>query len=199
MTAYDLQIISVVLTFIYATATLWAIIIGSRQVRTSISISNKEKALDAYIEFSEKYAELSRLSHDIEVRFQKGDKTLQDYDIKFFFNAVWVLQLQEWEFFQARILPVRIFTQWMMHTHEYLLSDKVKSFYGARGRVMTITAKDGFEKYGRRVLRFHPDFIAFIAKLEAIPYAPGTEVAQTFVQVESLVKSVVQDDTYWKI
>ena len=100
MTAYDLQIISVVLTFIYATATLWAIIIGSRQVRTSISISNKEKALDAYIEFSEKYAELSRLSHDIEVRFQKGDKTLQDYDIKFFFNAFWVLQLQEWEFFQ---------------------------------------------------------------------------------------------------
>lgn len=184
-------------TVIYTSAALAALWIGSRQVRLSLAISNKEKALDAYLQFSEKYAELTRFSHEIEVRYQTGDKTLQDYDVKYFFNTFWVLQLQEWEFFQARILPERVFTQWMMHTHEYLLSGKTKSFFNTEGQTVTITAREGFEKYGHRVLRFHLDFIDFIAALEAIPY--GSDVPTTYAAISELVRSVSHDEAYWKI
>lgn len=191
-------LLTLIFTIIYTSAALLAIILAYRQVRSSFDISTREKSLDAYLTFSEKYAELARLSHQIDVRFHQCDKTLSEYDIKYFFNAFWVLQLQEWEFLQAGILPVRIFSQWMMHTHEYLLSTKTKHFYGAGGAPEDITAKDGFEKYGLRVLRFHPDLIAFIREMEAIPYDRNERNA-TFEPLEALVRTYKKESGYWKL
>ena len=198
MSDHNIFLLTLIFTVIYTSAAMFAIIVGYRQVRGSFDISTREKSLDAYLNFSEKYAELTRLSHEIDVRFHQRDKTLSEYDIKYFFNAFWVLQLQEWEFLQAGILPVRIFSQWMMHSHEYLLSGKGKSFYDAGGEPRAITAKDGFEKYGLRVLRFHPDFIAFIREMEAIPYDPGAPNA-AFAPLEALVRTYKQESGYWKL
>jgi len=198
MSDHNIFLLTLIFTVIYTSAALLAIILAYRQVRASFDISTREKSLDAYLNFSEKYAELTRLSHEIDVRFHKRDKTLSEYDIKYFFNAFWVLQLQEWEFLQAGILPVRIFSQWTMHSHEYLLSGKGKSYYDADGKPADITAKDGFEKYGRRVLRFHPDFIAFIREMEAIPYHPD-EPNAAFAPLEALVRTYKQESGYWKL
>lgn len=191
-------LLTLVFTVIYTSAALLAILLAYRQVRSAVAISTREKSLDAYLEFSEKYAELTRLSHDIEVRFHRKDKTLSDYDIKYFFNAFWVLQLQEWEFLQAGILPVRIFSQWMMHAHEYLLSGKTKHYFAANGKAMDISAKDGFERYGLRVLRFHPDFVAFVREMEAIPYSPD-EGNAAFAPIEALVRTYKRDNNYWQL
>ena len=199
MSEYEILVIGLVFTIIYTTASIIAIWLAIRQIKLNLEISNKEKSLDAYVDFSDKYAKISRLSHEMEARFETGDKTLKAYDIKYFFNSFWVLQLQEWEFFQARIIPVRIFAQWMMHCHEYLMSETSKSYFDAKGEVVTISTKQGFEQYGRRVLRFHPDFIAFIAKLEAIPYRGPHDSKATYGQVEALVRSYAKDATYWKI
>lgn len=190
-------LLTLIFTVIYTSAALLAIILAWRQVRASIDISTKEKSLDAYVAFSEKYAELTRLSHEIDLRFHNKDKSLGDYDIKYFFNAFWVLQLEEWEFLQAGILPVRIFTQWMLHAHEYLLSGKSKSYFDAKGKPVTITAKDGFEKYGKRVLRFHPDFLDFVRELETIPYAPDASNA-AYAPLEALVRKYKRANDYWQ-
>ncbi len=188
---------TLVFTVIYTTAAVVAIMMGWRQIRTSSDISNKEKSLDAYVNFSREYAVLTRLSHDIDKRFHDRDTTLCDYDIKYFFNAVWVLHLQEWEFLQAGILPVRIFSQWMMHTHEYLLSGKIKAYFGADGSAMQISTKEGFEKYGIRVLRFHPDFIAFVRELEQVPYEPAQPDA-AFEPIKALVLRYKSSNDYWQ-
>ena len=189
---------TLIFTIIYTTAAVVAIILAWGQVRASSAISNREKSLDAYVVFSDKYAELTRLSHDIDLRFHRKDKTLSAYDIKYFFNTFWVLQLQEWEFLQAGILPVRIFTQWMMHTHEYLLSGKTKSYFDDKAKPARITAKEGFETYGLRVLRFHPDFVAFVREMEAIPYDaanPNTAVAP----LEALVRRYKRNNDDWQL
>lgn len=188
---------TLVFTIIYTSAAVLAIFLAYRQVRASFDISTKEKSLDAYLDFSEKYAELTRLSHEIDVRFHRKDKTLSDYDIKYFFNTFWVLQLQEWEFLQAGILPVRIFSQWMMHAHEYLLSDKTKGYFDARGKAVSITAKEGFERYGIRVLRFHPDFIAFVREVEQVPYDAARPNA-VFEPIETLARKYKRNNDYWQ-
>lgn len=198
MSDHIIFLLTLIFTVIYTSAALLAIILAYRQVRASFDISTREKSLDAYLDFSEKYAELTRLGHEIDVRFHKGDKSLSEYDTKYFFNTFWVLQLQEWEFLQAGILPVRIFSQWMMHTHEYLLSGKGKSYFGGDGQPAGITAKEGFERYGLRVLRFHPDFIAFIREMEAVPYDPADPNA-AFAPLEALVRTYKQESGYWKL
>ncbi len=189
---------TLIFTVIYTTAAVVAIVLAWGQVRTSSAISNREKSLDAYVGFSDKYAELTRLSHDIDVRFHRKDKTLSDYDIKYFFNAFWVLQLQEWEFLQAGILPVRIFTQWMMHAHEYLLSGKTKSYFDDKGKPARISAKEGFERHGLRVLRFHPDFVAFVREMEAIPY-DATNPNAAVAPLEALVRKYKRNNDYWQL
>lgn len=196
MPDHQIFLLTLIFTVIYTSAAVLAIVLAWRQVRANADISTKEKSLDAYVNFSEKYAELTRLSHDIDVRFHNHDKTLSDYDIKYFYNSFWVLQLEEWEFLQAGILPVRIFTQWMLHAHEYLLSGKTKSYYGPRGKIITITAKDGFEQYGKRVLRFHPDFLDFVRELETIPYTPQTPNA-AYAPLEALVRKYKRRNDYW--
>lgn len=198
MSDHIIFLMTLVFTIIYTSAALLAILLAYRQVRSAFAISTKEKSLDAYLEFSEKYAELTRLSHDIDLRFHRKDKTLSDYEIKYFFNTFWVLQLQEWEFLQAGILPVRIFSQWMMHAHEYLLSGKAKFYFDSKGKPVEITAKDGFERYGRRVLRFHPDFVAFIRELEAIPY-DGGDCNAAYAPIEALVRTYKHDNNYWQL
>jgi len=191
-------LLTLLFTVVYTSAAVLAIVLAWRQVRASFDIAGKERALDAYLNFSRTYADLTRLSHEIDVRFHKKDKTLNEYDIKYFFNSFWVLQLQEWEFLQGGILPVRLFAQWMMHTHEYLLSGKTKSYYDAGGKGVTITAKEGFEKYGKRVLRFHPDLLDFIREVEAIPYTPDRpETAHD--PLITLVARYKQDHTYWQL
>ena len=190
--------LTLVFTVIYTTAALIAIILAYRQVRSSFDISTKEKSLDAYLDFSEKYAALTRMSHDIDVRFHNQDKTLLDYDIKYFFNTFWVLQLEEWEFLQAGILPVRIFTQWMMHTHEYLLSTKTKSYFDPKGKALKISAKEGFERYGLRVLRFHPDFVDFVREMEQIPY-DAAQPNICYAPLEALVRKYKRDNNYWQL
>ena len=195
---HNIFFLTLVFTIIYTTAAVLAIFLAYRQVRSSFDISTKEKSLDAYIDFSDKYAELTRLSHDIDVRFHNGDKSLSEYDIKYFFNTFWVLQLQEWEFLQAGILPVRIFSHWMLHAHEYLMSSKTKFYFDAKGKPVEISAKDGFEKYGLRVLRFHPDFVAFIREMETIPFG-GPDANSAFVPIEALVRSYKKDNNYWQL
>ncbi len=191
-------LLTLIFTVIYTSAALLAIVLAWRQVRSSFDISTKEKSLDAYINFSEKYAELTRLSHEIDVRYHNKDKTLSEYDIKYFFNSFWVLQLQEWEFLQAGILPVRIFSQWMLHTHEYLMSPKTKLYYGPGGKTAEISAKTGFERFGLRVLRFHPDFVAFVREMEMIPYGE-TDGNGAFAPIETLVRKYKQDNSYWQL
>jgi hypothetical protein len=190
--------LTLIFTVVYTTAALVAIILAWRQVRSSFDISTKEKSLDAYVNFSDKYAELTRMSHDIDVRFHRKDKTLSDYDIKYFFNSFWVLQLEEWEFLQAGILPARIFTQWMMHTHEYLLSAKTKFYFDDKGKPAQISAKQGFEKYGLRVLRFHPDFVDFVREMEAVPYN-AISPNDAFSPLEALARKYKRGNSYWQI
>lgn len=186
---------TLIFTVIYTTVSVVAIVLGWRQIRMSFEISTREKALDAYLNFSKDYAELTRLSHDIDVRFHRRDKTLSDYDIKYFFNAFWVLQLQEWEFLQAGILPVRMFSQWMLHTHEYLISEKTKSYFDGKGKVASITAKQGFETYGRRVLRFHPEFLDFVREMESIPLGDGNAALEP---IEALVRRYKRNNDDWR-
>ncbi len=69
MTDHIIFLLTLIFTVIYTSAALFAIIVGYRQVRGSFDISTREKSLDAYLNFSEKYAELTRLSHEIDVRF----------------------------------------------------------------------------------------------------------------------------------
>lgn len=196
MPDHQIFLLTLIFTVIYTSAAVLAIGLAWQQVRASIAISTREKALDAYVNFSDKYAELTRLSHEIDVRFHTQDQTLNEYDIKYFFNSFWVLQLQEWEFLQADILPVRAFAHWMLHTHEYLLSGKAKSYFEA-GQPISITAKEGYEKYGRRVLRFHPDFLAFVRELEAIPYTPDVPNAAA-APLEALVTRYKRKNDYWR-
>lgn len=198
MSDHLIFMMTLMFTGIYTTAAIFAILLAYRQVRAGFDISTKEKSLDAYLTFSEKYAELTRLSHDIDLRFYRSDKTLSEYDIKYFFNSFWVLQLQEWEFLQAGILPVRIFAQWMLHTHEYLMSGKTKSYYDAKGKPARISAKEGFETYGLRVLRFHPDFLAFIRDMEAVPYA-SDDCNAAYAPIESLARRYKSGNPYWQL
>ena len=195
---HNIFLLTLIFTVIYTTASLTAIILAYRQVRSGFTISNREKSLDAYLNFSEKYAQITRLSHDIDVRFHHKDKTLSEYDIKYFFNAFWVLQLQEWEFLKAGILPSRIFAQWMMHTHEYLLSGKLKHYFGPGGKAAEISAKEGFERFGLHVLRFHPDFLAFVREMEDIRYDPN-DPNLAFAPLEALVSKYKQDNIYWQL
>jgi len=190
-------LMTLVFTVIYTTVAVVAIVIAYRQIRSGFSISTKEKSLDAYLTFSQKYAELTRLSHEIDVRFNQKDTTLSEQNMKFLFVSFWVLQLQEWEFLQAGILPVRIFTQWMLHTHEYLLSTRCKSYYDAAGAAQEISTREGFEKYGWRVLRFHPDFLAFLHELRNIPYDSTAPMA-AYAPIETLVRKYKNDSTYWQ-
>ncbi len=190
--------LTLVFTVIYTSAALLAIVLAYRQVRSSFDISTKEKSLDAYLTFSEKYEALTRLSHDIDVRFHNKDKALSEYDIKYFFNSFWVLQLQEWEFLQAGILPVRIFTQWMMHAHEYLLSGKSKFYFDDKRKPVQITAKDGFERFGLRVLRFHPEFVSFVREMEAIPYDAANPNA-AYAPLEALARKYKRGNPYWEL
>ena len=198
MTDHTIFLMTLIFTGMYTTAAILAILLAYRQVRASFDISTKEKSLDAYLNFSNKYADLTHLSHDIDVRFHRGDKTLSDYDIKYFFNSFWVLQLQEWEFLQAGILPVRIFAQWQMHTHEYLKSEKTKAYFNAKGKPAYITAKDGFETYGLRVLRFHPDFVAFVREMEAVPY-DQVDCNAAYGPIEQLARKYKSTNPYWQL
>ncbi|MGZ3298482.1 MAG: hypothetical protein ACXU8U_00930 [Asticcacaulis sp.] len=196
MTDHNIFLLTLVFTVIYTSAALLAILLAYRQVRASFDISTREKSLDAYLTFSAKYAELTRMGHEMEVRFHTRDLTLSEYDIKLFFNEFWVLQLQEWEFLQAGILPVRIFTQWMMHSHEYLLSRRVRHYFDADGKPAEISTREGFETYGLRVLRFHPSFIAYLRDLESIPYKPGGSNA--YAPIEALTRKYLRGSKYWR-
>lgn len=196
MTDHHIFLWTLIFTIIYTTVSVIAIVIAFRQIRMALVISTREKGLEAYQEFSAQYAQLARLSHDMDVRFHKQDKSLSEYDIKYFFNNFWVLLLQEWEFYQAGILPVRIFTQWMLHTHEYLLSEKTKRYF-VGDEVAEISAKQGFETFGLRVLRFHPDFVAFVRELETIPFTPDS--IEAFAPIEALVRKYKKDESYWQI
>lgn len=170
-----------------------------QQIASNASISNREKSLEAFLEFSQKYDSLSHIDHTNIQRFRSGDKSLDKGDMAFFFDGYWVLHLQEWQFFQAGILPTTLYVQWVLHVHEYLHVNKARRYFDSDGNPTEMTFLQGFERYGLHVLRFHPDFIAFIRDLEKIPFtAEARNAPKTLKAITAVVRKHRHSGEYWK-
>lgn len=170
-----------------------------QQIASNVSISNREKSLDAFLEFSQKYDTLSQIDHQNIQRFRSGDKTLDKGDMAYFFDAYWVLHLQEWQFYQAGILPTTLYVQWIQHVHEYLHLNKARRYFNSEGQATEMTFVQGYERYGLHVLRFHPDFIAFIGDLQKVPFTVENRNApKTLTAIIRLVRRHRHSGEYWK-
>jgi hypothetical protein len=170
-----------------------------QQIASNANISNREKSLEAYLDFSQKYDSLSHIDHANIQRFRAGDKSLHETDVAFYFDSYWVLHLQEWQFYQAGILPTTLYVQWVQHLHEYLHVNKARRYFDDDGAPAEATFVAGYERYGLHILRFHPDFIAFICDLQAVPFVEEKRnAAKTLNTLTKLVKKHRSSGVYWK-
>jgi len=194
------QDIESIFTMVVTLIGLVGVYFAWQQITSNVGISNREKSLEAYLEFSQKYDGLSHTDHHNIQRFRKADLSLSKADMAFYFDGYWVLHLQEWQFYQAGILPTGIYVQWVLHLHEYLHLDKARHYFDDRGQAAEMRFVEGFERYGLHVLRFHPDFVAFIRDLQKTPFTPeNRNAARTLSAITRLVRKHRHPGDYWKL
>lgn len=182
---------------IFSMASVLGLLVVYLQMRSGLNISNKEKALDAYIEFSKQFDALAEQNSKNKTRFLGGDRSLGVGEIIRFFRNLWAAHLHEWEFYQAGIIPPRVYARWIIYMHEYLTNGEIKYFF-ENGQEGTLSNVEGFERHGKRLLRHHPDFLKFIAEIRLIPHSASNDPQKMYKRVLAIVRRY-RKRNYWNL
>jgi len=189
----DLSAIATVCSLIVLTA---ALIVASIQALLQMRQFGRERAFDQYFRFTNTFSVISNDFHSSVVRFRKNDLTLDERAAVSYFRRYWQLQLQQWEFFVAGLMPNEIYMNWMLYALDYFTEGRDFRYFGDDRTSCVLTFDDAFKTIGRRVLRNQKNCLAFFEQLRAAgqSVAPAEDKNQRRREVGRLVRLTLADE-----
>ena len=145
-----------------------SVLIGGLQIKTQIQLNSRERALDSYFRFTNAFADLSNRFRAESAAFGHGDLEIDEHRSQEYFRMYWQLQLQQWEFFNAHLLPVAIFERWMLYASDYFADGRDFRYHVGPKAIGILTFADAFDRIGRRVLRNQSHCLDFFASVQEI-------------------------------
>ncbi len=136
------------------------------QIKAQADISRRELSFNGLIAFNEKFERSSEKYQSAKERFDNNDRSVNHHTVKEVFNGYWRLAHEEYEFFRNGLVPVDIFTGWMLLAYAQMAGEINFQYFAADGTVMELNSRERFESVvmnGR--YRHHPEFCAFVTGL----------------------------------
>ncbi|HTT97069.1 MAG TPA: hypothetical protein VMF58_03400 [Rhizomicrobium sp.] len=181
-----------------------ALMVAATQALFQMRQFGRERAFDQYFRFTKTFGEISLDFHHSAVRFRQKDFTLDESMAISYFRRYWQLQLQQWEFFVAGLMPNEIYVNWMLYALDYFMDGRDFHYFDDKSNVCVLTFDDAFKTIGRRVLRNQKNCLVFFEKLHAAGQnGMLTEnSADRREEIKRLVRSTMADEHFtkrWKL
>lgn len=171
----DLADLVAILSFPILIAT---VIMSGGHITKQLNASRKEASFEVYLQLSDRYAEIAALRRELNARFDRSDKALNEEEIHNFYSQYWILQTTQWEMFRSGLLPVDIYVNWLSYLHDNIHGAFGLNYFKADGSVGRITSGDAFHQTAvKRMLRGHDEGLEFFQALASIPHTWSKQAA----------------------
>ena len=189
----DLASVSTVCSLLVLTA---ALIVAGVQALLQMRLFARERAFDQYFRFTNTFSAISHDFHGAAIRFRQKDLSLDEVAAISYFRRYWQLQLQQWEFFVAGLMPSEIYVNWMLYAVDYFAHGRDFQYFDDAHHARVLTFADAFSTIGRRVLRNQPNCLAFFEHLHATgqDQALAGDQAKRRKEVARLVRATMADE-----
>ncbi len=179
-----------------AVGTVFGTILIWRTIAKGVRISKSEKFVDAFMEFTRTVKGLSLTSQMLRREFEAGNRSITEYELSTYIHDSWWFNLNEWQFYQAGIIPIGIYARWAASVHEHLTSDRVRGYYDADGQAVTLSAWECYQTYAAPTLEYYPHFMDLVKDLKALPRAARNR-KDYIATVERLIRRQ-RSHRYWR-
>lgn len=173
----DWELTGVIASIIAVAVALW-------QLRAQFAVQSRERAVEAYFRFTDRFSQLSERYYAFRKRVDAADRRVQLSDCENYFRQYWRAQLQQWEFAGTGLLPDNIYARWLLYANDYMFEGRDFAYFDGDVRASK-SALEGYQIYGRSVLRNQPDAITFFDSVLALSQGR----AARFEDILALVKS----------
>lgn len=161
MTLDDWQILAAVVG-------IFGLIAAILQLGWQIDLHNRERAVEAYFRFTDRFSDLSKQYYDLRDRVERMDSTVGRAQAEAFFRTYWQSQLQQWEFMCSKLLPPKIYVGWLLYASDYMFTGRDVPYFESPGVRASLGAAEAYKLIGAdRVLRNQPGALAFFNALLA--------------------------------
>jgi len=161
-----------------------AVVVALYQLRSQIELQTRERAVEAYFRFTDRFSELSQQYHAFVRRAALRDTSVLRSDAEDFFREYWQAQLQQWEFVGTGLLPAKIYARWLLYANDYMFAGRDFPYY-SRGKRTSMSALSGYENIGRVVLRNQPEALNFFDRLLKVSTTEASRFEIILAQVNA--------------
>ncbi len=189
----DLAAIATVGSLLVLTA---ALIVAGVQALLQMRLFGRERAFDQYFRFTNTFSAISHDFHGGAIRFRQKDISLDEAAAISYFRRYWQLQLQQWEFFVAGLMPNEIYVNWMLYAVDYFADGRDFQYFDDERHPCVLTFGEAFRTIGRRVLRNQTNCLAFFEHLHAAGHdeALAADPVKRRKEVVRLVQATKADE-----
>ncbi len=151
---------------------LLAVIVAGWQIVQQLQGTRREAAFEVFLDFTERFRVISELRRMLNSRFDHGDRSVNVEAIYNFYSQYWNLQINQWEMFRAGLLPIEIYANWLIYTHDNIHGPFALSYYGPKGKKLALSASEAFVSVAKkRMLRGQTEACSFFEALAAVPHS----------------------------
>ena len=145
---------------------LGSLVAAFRQIKSQADTSRRELSFNGLIEFNSKFERTSDLFQSTRERIENSDKTVNYQTVKKVSNGYWRLVHEEFEFFRNGLVPVDIFTGWMLLSYGEIAGETNLKYFNKEGAIVEMNSRERFQSIilnGR--YKHHPRFCMFFTGL----------------------------------
>lgn len=139
------------------------------QIRTQTANTHKQASSAAFLNFSERFQQISLLRRSLKVRAEQGDRTLGREDVMAYFTQYWLLRLEEWQFwdfFGSSLLPFDAYLGYQLNTYAHMAGEKNLDYFDDKGERVTVSSRHVFETHVLgSMYKHHRECLAFFRGL----------------------------------
>jgi hypothetical protein len=160
------QDVAAIVSLVTAPLIALSLFAAFRQIKAQADISRRELSFNGLIEFNNKFERQSNAYQSVRERFANNDYSVNHETVKQVFNGYWRLVHEEFEFFKDGLIPIDIFTGWMLLAYAQIAGETSLSYFAKDGSIQKLGSRERFEKVvmsGR--YQHHPKFCAFMTGL----------------------------------